>query len=258
LSKSQSSPTASLLDNNLQIAASLRELMDEPVPVVLDVSMDELVARAVQSLVSRDAEPTEDAIQLEIQQIRNDQLVAYELYVCSLTHVPLLLILRLLSRKSVASAPEANLDKKFEVLTRRRRRKHHQSWLVSLLASKTSLLSWRKVMFSMHAVTHFVGLKSSYQTFTEYVEAKYVFNDSIVDFLLKARLSDSKQGSHAHADVQPRERANENERQPLLQPDVQDAAQQPALSDSSEDFVDLDDSYKGLSPFIISISIFIL
>jgi hypothetical protein len=60
----------------------MRDLgLDEPVPLV-DVSQDELVARAVQSLVSRDEEPTEAAIQLEMQQIRNDQLVAYEFYVC--------------------------------------------------------------------------------------------------------------------------------------------------------------------------------
>lgn len=47
----------------------------------MDVSLDELVARAVQSIISRDEEPTEAAIQLEMQQIKNDQLVAYELYV---------------------------------------------------------------------------------------------------------------------------------------------------------------------------------
>jgi hypothetical protein len=44
-----------------------------------DVSRDELYARAIQTIMIRNEEPTEEAIEKEIQQMVTDELIAYEI-----------------------------------------------------------------------------------------------------------------------------------------------------------------------------------
>lgn len=186
-------PTALLLNNTRDLGASLRVAESEPV----DVSQDELVARAVHSLMRRDEEPTEAAIQLEMQQIRNDQLVAYELYVSESKKRGE----RTKSQSKLRANPKEN---------------------EAASDNNSVTLGIENFFTELNE-----GIKTSYQSFTEFVESK---------------LGDSKQG----ALNPPVERPSERERQPLLSHPELAGEEQPALSDSSEDFVDLDETSNGV------------
>jgi hypothetical protein len=60
------------------------------------------------------------------------------------------------------------------------------------------------------------------------------------------RLSDSRQGAHPGAGTEEAPQTGTSEHEPLLSNNNNGDAVQPTLSDSSEDFVDLDDPFKGM------------